>query len=187
MATRVLASLLALLLVAGCNQAVSSATTGTPSATAVPGAKSHDEFVTAACAAFDAMGAAIGNPDAGTGSELSKKLDDAVGSGDVATANRLADESIAKLEEGRRQLAIAGGWGPASAMAVAADRFFVASEVLVNGKRAGAAGHDLKAGQLAFEKAGGVEAWQGMITAAGSIQLPAGTSPKRCPNAAIQL
>jgi hypothetical protein len=73
-------------------------------------------------------------PDAGTGSARSKALDAAVGSGDVATANRLADESISRLEAGRRQLAIAGGWEPGRAMAIATDRFFLASEVLGNGQ-----------------------------------------------------
>jgi hypothetical protein len=165
---------------AACSQAA-------PPVPSAPAAESHDEFVTAACAAFDELDAAIGNPDSGTGSELSKALDTAVGSGDVATANRLADESIARLESGRRQLAIAGGWEPGRAMATATDRFFLTSEVLVNGKRAGAATRDLQAGQAAFEKAGGLEAWRGMVSAAGAIQLPAGTSPKPCPNVAIQL
>src|SRR5436190_4395270 len=115
---------------------------------------------------------------ASAGSERSKALDAAVGAGDVATADKLADESIGRLEGGRRQLAIAGRWAPGSAVAVAADKFFVASQALVNGKRAGAVTRDLHAGQAAFEKAGGLAAWQGMITAAGSIKLPAGTSPK---------
>ena len=164
----------------GCGQATSPA----PS---TPAAASHDEFVAAACAAFDELGAAIGNPDTGTGSALSKSLDSAVSSGDVPTAGRLADESIARLEAGRRQLAIAGGWEPGRAMAIASDRFFLVSEVLVNGKRAGAATRDLQAGQAAFEKAGGLEAWQGMITTAGAIKLPPGSSPKLCPNVAVQL
>ena len=176
----VVSAILAVLIGAGCSQTASPATAG-------PAAKSHEEFVTAACAAFDDLDAAIGNPDTGTGSKLSKALDDAVRSGDVAAANRMAEESIARLEDGRRQLVIAGGWEPGSAMATAADRFFLASEVLVNGKRAGATTRDLQAGQAAFEKAGGLEAWQGMITAAGAIQLPPGTSPIRCPNVAIQL
>jgi hypothetical protein len=176
----VLGAIVAVLVAVGCSQADSPGT-------AAPAATSHKEFVTAACAAFDALDAAIGNPDTGTGSKLSNALDDAVASGDVATANRIADESIARLEDGRRQLVIAGGWEPGSAMASAADRFFLASEVLVNGKRAGAATRDLHAGQAAFEKAGGLEAWQGMITAAGAIQLPPGTDPIRCPNVAIQL
>ena len=131
--------------------------------------------------------AAIGNPDTGTGSALSKALDSAVSSGDVPTAGRLADESIARLEAGRRQLAIAGGWEPGRAMAIASDRFFLVSEVLVNGKRAGAATRDLQAGQAAFEKAGGLEAWQGMLTAAGAIELPPGSSPKPVPNVAVKL
>lgn len=174
------AAVLVLLIVAGCAPAVAP----TPS---VPRATTHDEFVTAACAAFDALDKAIGNPDTGTGSELSKALDAAVGAGDVATANRLADESIATLEEGRRHLATAGGWEPGAAMAAAADRFFVASEVFVNGKRAGAATRDLGAGQTAFNNAGGLQAWQALIGAGGSIQLPPGASPRQCPNVAIQL
>src|SRR5262245_57807416 len=120
MGVRVVASILAFLLATGCSQA------GSPAA---PGATSHDEFVVAACAAFDELDAAIGNPDTGTGSELSDALDSAVMSGDVATANKKAEEAIARLEEGRRQLAIAGGWEPGRAMATAADKFFVASEV----------------------------------------------------------
>jgi hypothetical protein len=164
----------------GCGQAASPP----PSTHA---ATSHDEFVAAACAAFDELDAAIGNLDANTGSTLSKALDSAVGSGDVTTANRIADESIGRLEAGRRYLAIAGGWEPGGAMAVASDRFFLVSEVLVNGKRAGAATRDVQAGEAAFEKAGGMAAWQGMLTAAGAIQLPPGSSPKPCPNVAVQL
>jgi len=164
----------------GCSQAASPA----PSTHA---ATSHDEFVAAACAAFDELDAAIGNLDANTGSALSKALDSAVSSGDVATANRIADESIARLETGRHQLAIAGGWEPGRAMATATDRFFLVSEVLVNAKRAGAATRDIQSGEAAFEKAGGMEAWQGMLTAAGAIKLPPGSSPKPCPNVAVQL
>ncbi|HEX5014315.1 MAG TPA: hypothetical protein VFV72_09175 [Candidatus Limnocylindrales bacterium] len=173
-------AIVTVILAAGCGPAV-------PAATAPLGATSHEEFVTAACLAFDELDAAIGNPDTGTGSKLSDALDAAVESGDVARASQLADESIARLEEGRRQLAIAGGWEPGREMATAADTFFLASEVLVNGKRAGAATRDLQAGQTAFEKAGGLAAWQGMIEAAGSIELPAGSAPIRCPNVAIQL
>lgn len=178
--TRIAKTVMAAVIAAGCGQ-------GAPASASVPGAGSHDEFVIAACAAFDALDKAVGNPDTGSGSELSKALDEAVRAGDVAAANRLADESIATLEEGRAHLRVAGGWGPATAMAAAADRFFVATETLVNGKRAGAATRDLQAGQTAFNNAGGLEAWQGMIQAGGAIQLPAGTSPKPCPNVAIQL
>jgi hypothetical protein len=158
-----------------------------PPSPAPRGATSHDEFVAAACAAFDELDAAIGNPDAGSGSTLSKALDSAVAAGDVATANGLADETVARLEAGRRHLAIAGGWGPGRAMSIAADRFFLVAEALALGKKAGAATRDARAGQVAFEKAGGLEAWQSMISAAGAIQLPEGTSPKRCPNVAVQL
>jgi len=164
----------------GCSQAA-------PPAPSTPAAASHDQFVAAACAAFDELDAAIGNLDANTGSALSKALDSAVSSGDVATANRLADESIARLEAGRRQLAVAGGWEPGRAMATASDRFFLVSEVLVNAKKDGAATRDIQSGEAAFEKAGGMEAWHGMLTAAGAIKLPPGSSPKPCPNVAVQL
>ena len=163
-----------------CGQATSPA----PS---TPAAASHDEFVAAACLAFDDLGAAIGNPDTGTGSALSKSLNSAVSSGDVPTANRIADESMARLEAGRRQLAIASGWVPGRAMATATDRFLLVSETLVSGKRDGAATRDAGAGQAAFEKAGGQEAWQAMLAAAAAIPLLAGSSPKPCPNVAVQL
>ncbi|HET7471516.1 MAG TPA: hypothetical protein VFJ71_00185 [Candidatus Limnocylindrales bacterium] len=182
MRTRMTGAILATLIAIGCGGGAAPES----SATGIP-ASSHDEFVTAACAAFDALDTAIGNPDTGSGSKLSKALDAAVAAGDLANANRLADQSIQTLEEGRKHLAIAGGWAPGSAMAAAADRFFVATEALVNGKRAGVATRDVRAGQVAFEQAGGLQAWQAMITAAGSIQLPPGTSPKPCPNVAIQL
>lgn len=169
--------------VIGCGEAAAPA----PAAPAAPAATSHEEFAAAACLAFDELAAVVGNPDAGTGSPMSKALDSAVSSGDVSTANRLADQSIARLEAGRRELAIAGGWEPGRAMATATDRFLLVSEVLVNGKRAGAATRDIGAGQAAFEKAGGLQAWQGMLAAAGAIQLPAGSGPTTCPNVAVQL
>ena len=52
---------------------------------------------------------------ASAGSERSKAPDAAVGAGDVATADKLADESIGRLEGGCRQLAIAGHWARSAA------------------------------------------------------------------------
>ena len=60
-----------------------------------------EEFATDACDAFEAMFRAVGNPDAGTDSELSKALDEAVQRGDPAEAGRLAEAITVELESGR--------------------------------------------------------------------------------------
>ena len=72
-----------------------------------------EEFATNACDAFEAMFRAVGNPDAGTDSELSKALDEAVQRGDPAEAGRLAEAITVELESGRqsasRAAALAAG------------------------------------------------------------------------------
>jgi hypothetical protein len=154
----------------------------------VLGAKSHAEFVAAACSAFDSMFEAIGNPDAGGGSELSKALDAAVTAGDVATAERLANESNRVLDEGRRHAAVAAGWGPGAAMMAALDRFLAASQAMVGAKRVAAGTtRELAAAQAAFEAAGGVDAWTSMLGAAQGLQLPPDATPTHCPNVPITL
>ena len=71
-----------------------------------------EEFATNACDAFEAMFRAVGNPDAGTDSELSKALEEAVQRGDPAEAGRLAEAITVELESGRQAASRAAAWPP---------------------------------------------------------------------------
>ena len=79
-----------------------------PAASSLPPV-TFEEFATNACDAFSAMFRAVGNPDAGTDSELSKALDEAVQRGDPAEAGRLAEAITVELESGRKAASRAAG------------------------------------------------------------------------------
>ena len=83
----------------------------TPAASSLAPA-TFEEFATNACDAFDAMFRAVGNPDTGTDSELSKALDEAVQRGDPAEAGRLAEAITIELESGRQAASQAAAWPP---------------------------------------------------------------------------
>ncbi|MEO8470424.1 MAG: hypothetical protein ABI573_12265 [Chloroflexota bacterium] len=155
--------------------------TGTPSAI-TPKVATFEESSTAFCAAFGSLIRAVGNPDAGTPSVLSKSLDDAVAAGDIASADRAAAAITSELESGRQQAAEAARWQPAEPETAALDRVLVAFEGAITAKRA-AAGHGPGSidPQAAFEQAGGVEAWSALLAAVGSMPVPPGASPKPCP------
>ena len=85
-----------------------------------------EEFATDACDAFEAMFRAVGNPDAGTDSELSKALDQAVQRGDPAEAGRLAEAISVELESGRQSASRAAAWPPGFAMMSQLDRVLLA-------------------------------------------------------------
>jgi len=142
--------------------------TGSPPSTAAPSAAaSFDEYRTAACAAWDALFRAVGNPDTASGSDLSRALDTAVAAGDADTADRLAADIVKELKTGREQIAIARGWAPRAPVMVQLDRVFAAYEAMIAAKHA-TARHEPNAvaPQTAFEQAGGVEAWFAMFDAA---------------------
>ena len=69
-------------------------------------------FAANACDAFSAMFRAVGNPDAGTDSELSKALDEAIRRGDPAETDRLAQAITTELESGRQAASLASAWPP---------------------------------------------------------------------------
>lgn len=157
---------------------------GAPSPTVKPAA-TYDEYFVAACAAWDALFRAIGNPDTGTGSELSDALDQAVAAGDLAAVDRLAAQITHELRVGRANIAIAGGWQPRASAMIHFDRFFAAVEVMIETKRA-VARHDPNAidPQAAFEEAGGVDEWYAMIEAARASGAGQATD-KSCPNVPV--
>src|SRR5690242_240962 len=79
---------------------------GAPTASTRPAAASYEQYAVSACAAWDALFRAVGNPDTASGSDLSRSLDGAVAAGDVASAERLAAEIVKELTAGRQQVAL---------------------------------------------------------------------------------
>ena len=148
---------------------------------ATPHVTTFAEYRTAVCASWEALFAAVGNPDTGSGSVLSKSLDQAVAAHDAATAERLATETLSQLETGRQQASIAGRWASAGRMMSEMDRLFVAFEMETAAKRAAAA---QPAGAVdigaAFEQAGGPAAWKAMFAAAAGVARPSGAPAESC-------
>ena len=158
---------------------------GTPSAappteTASPRAATFEEYSTALCGAFDAMFQGVGNPDTGSGSALSKALDQAVEARDVATAERLAGTITTALETGRQQAAVAGRWPSAASMTLQLDRVLLAFEAMIAAKKTKATGGSADP-QAAFEAAGGVDAWTAMFQAYPTVVRPSGSPNQQCP------
>ena len=141
-----------------------------------------EEFATNACDAFSAMFRAVGNPDTGTDSELSKALDDAVQRGDPAEAGRLAEAITSELESGRRSASQAAAWPPGFAAMSELDRLLLAFEAMIDAKRQATGNPDAPDPQAAFEAAGGVTAWTAMFEAARAMQSsrPANLPPHEC-------
>jgi hypothetical protein len=164
------------LIVATVTACGSSAATAPPSD--VPA--TFADFSTAFCGAFTSLIRAVGNPDAGTPSVMSKALDDAVKARDGAGADRAAEAMLNELEAGRRQTAAAARWQPTAAIMVHMDRLLVAFEAMTAAKRALAHAPGSADPQKAFEQAGGVEAWAGLFDGVGSMPLPSGASPAPC-------
>lgn len=172
---------IALILVAGaaCGAPMPSAT-----ATQAPAA-SYEEYRVAACAAWEALFKAVGNPDTGTGSDLSRALDQAVAAGDVASADRQAADISTELEAGREQVAVASGWQARAPVMVQLDRVFVAFEAMTSAKRAAARREPNAVNpQTAFEQAGGLEAWFAMIDAMRAAGGGSATE-EQCPNVPV--
>ena len=160
-------------------------TTSAPNTTPPPKVASYEEYAVAACAAWDELFRAVGNPDTASGSDLSKALDAAVERSDAAMAERVAADILEALSAGRGHVAIAAGWEPRAPVMVHLDRVFVSFEAMVKAKVA-LAKHDANAmePQAAFEQAGGVDAWFAMIDAmraAGGGQA----SEQQCPNVPV--
>jgi hypothetical protein len=150
------------------------------SASGTPPAISYDDFSSALCSSFTSLIRAVGNPDAGTPSVMSKALDDAVARGDALAADQAAAAMLAELEAGRAQAAVAGRWAPGAAAMRHMDALLVAFEASTNAKRAVAAKVPGVDPQKAFEAAGGVTAWSGMLGGIGTLPIPPGASPQPC-------
>ena len=148
-----------------------------------------EEFATNACDAFSAMFRAVGNPDAGTDSELSKALDEAIRRGDPAEIDRLTEAITTELENGRQSASLASAWPPGFAMMSQLDRVLLAFEARIDAKRQAAGNPNAPDPQAAFEAAGGVTAWGAMFEAARGLQSsrPANLPPHECEGVPISL
>lgn len=154
----------------------------------VPSAIAFDAFIMSACSAFDSMFVAVGNPDTGSGSVLSKQLDQAVEAKDGAAADRVAAVMTGELEAGRRHAAEAGRYPSGSPMMTQMDRVLAAFVVMVAAKRAIANGTPGAVDpQTAFEGAGGVDAWLSMLAGVRDIDRPSGEPPQTCPTVPVSL
>jgi hypothetical protein len=166
--------------------AVACGPPGAATPIATPHVTTFAEYRTAVCASWDALFAAVGNPDTGSGSVLSKSLDQAVLAHDPATAERLATETVSRLETGRQQASLAGRWPSAGPMMSQMDRLFVAFEMETAAKRAAAA---QPAGAVdanaAFEQAGGPAAWKAMFEAAAGVARPSEAPAESCPSVPV--
>jgi len=158
----------------------------TPSPTSLPAATSYDEFAASFCSAFEALFGAVGNPDTAAWSEPSLALDAAVAAHDGVAADRLAEQIIGELESGRRDVAIGGGWPPGAPVMDQLDRVFVAFEAWTTAKVALAKGGPGAIDpQVAFEGAGGVEAWHAMFEAGRAMSSQRPGEGHHCANVPI--
>jgi hypothetical protein len=175
---RAIAAVLVALACVACGPAASTAT---PS----PSPMTFDAYSAAFCSAWASLFQAVGNPDTGSGSDLSHSLDDAVAAGDVATSERLAATVTTKLELARQQAAEAARWPSAATMLAQFDRVVLAYEAMIAAKRGVAAQTPGANPQAAFEQAGGLEAWTAMFQTYPAVARPSGGSTANCPNLPI--
>ena len=175
-----IASLVLIGLIATACGTAASAAPPSPSRSATAAPITYDEFSSALCSSFTSLIRAVGNPDAGTPSVMSKALDDAVRRGDALAAEQAAATMLAELEAGRAQAAVAARWAPGAAAMHHMDVLLVAFEASTDAKRAAAAKTPGVDPQKAFEASGGAAAWSGLLTGIGTVTIPAGASPQPC-------
>lgn len=190
-----IAALLALLLaLVGCQG--TAQTPGAASADSTQ-ASTYLEFRASFCASWLDLTEAVGNPDAGTPSELTAALDDALARGDLQAADRLAGTIIARLEVGRKHARHAAGWPPGAIAVEPMDPLFRAFETMITAKLDAArrgAGDPMAAAQAAFERAGGVDAWFDILKTMSSEAMmrpiaaarPPGLDPQ-CPGVPVSI
>jgi hypothetical protein len=156
-----------------------SAGSSPPAGSAPPA--TFEDFATHACDAFEAMFRAVGNPDAGTPSELSAALDDAIQRGDPAEANRLAEAIHAELEQGRQSAVAASAWAPGAPAMSELNDVLTAFDAYIRAKQEQSAGVPADP-QAALEAAGGLTSWTAMFEAARSAMeaRPTNEPPHEC-------
>ena len=163
---------------AACGSAASSQE---PSPTAAPAADSFDEYAVAFCSAWQHLFLAVGNPDTAEGSTLSRALDEAVASHDGSKAEKLGDQISREIRSGREDVAVGGGWPPATPIMDQMDRVFVGFEKMTAAKVAKAKGSPNAVDpQIAFERSGAIAAWSAMFEAHAALGAERPASAQRC-------
>lgn len=155
-----------------------------PGPTAEPRVATFGEYFGSWCGSMQAMLRAMGNPDSGADSQLSKALDAAIETGDLASVEAVAGQIRTELQNGRRLAASAAAWPPGAQMAGQTERVLAAFDAAIGAKQSAAKEGLAKAEELAqaaFVKAGGEEAWNGMIDAARGIDELARAGGPSCP------
>ena len=172
------ASLCALLvLTAACGPAAA------PSIRESRGAQTYEEYASATCVALQALWNGYGNPDTAGLSPMMRAFEDAVKQGDVVTAGVHADAVLAELERGRASAAVAAGWPDGMQSMVHMNRLLLAMEAMVRARLAATSLGYREAtdrGQTAFEAAGGIDAWYGMLNGIGEATKASGRPWPKC-------
>jgi hypothetical protein len=140
------------------------------------------ESMAAFCSSFRSIVVGVGNPDAGTNSDLRNKLDEAVASGDTTAADMVATVITTELEKGRAEAEVAAGYPPIAPAMVAMSKLFVAYEAEIDARRADADHTRSPTPGVAFKAAGGDEAYFAMLDGISKLALPPGSpTPAPCP------
>ena len=145
-------------------------------------AATYETFTADACAAFEALFRAYGNPDTASRSELMQSLDTAVEAQDLASAERFEALIGAEIAIGRQHAAAAGEWAPAAPAMDALDRVLTAFGAMADAKVEQVRNPPGPDPQQAFEAAGGLEAWTAMLQSARGIAaaVPPGATQRQC-------
>jgi hypothetical protein len=153
--------------------------------TPVRRAATFEEYFVATCAAWEALLRAVGNPDTGSGSDLSKALDVALAAGDIATADRVLASILREFKTGREQVAVAAGWQPRAAEMALLDRVFVTFEAVRVARvaRAAAAQRGESPRPDAVEPAADQDAWFALLDALG--RRGASATDRQCANVPV--
>ena len=149
-------------------------------------ATSFEEYGTASCSAWATLFRVVGNPDTADWTDSVRELQAAAEAHDAVTAARLQLGINTELEAARRQIAYAAGWPPAARPMAELDRFFVATEAWINAYVDVATGvPNAPDPQAAFETAGGIDAWRGMIAASADMAPYRPASAEPCHGAPV--
>lgn len=180
---RVVVAAVLVLVTGACGPGGSSAYPAGSVASGPPGATSFVEYAASACAALQSVWSAYGNPDTAQMSPMYRAFDESVKAGDLTTATAQAGQIRTELERGRAAAGVAAGWAPGLASMVQVDRFLLAMEAMVAAKLAATTLGHLEAtnrGQAAFEAAGGIDAWYGMLGGIDAAAKAAGRPWPAC-------
>ena len=140
-------------------------------------------FVDAVCTAVEQLWTAVGNPDTGEGSTLSRTLEDAIAHGDTALVDTTTEAMLRHLRAARSAAARAASYPPAAVGMSAFDDFVVIVADSVLAER-DAAADGLEAARVAAnrEAVRAYESWRTWINESGPIWSEvAGDMPIPCP------